>query len=108
MISKIKGKVNKQLIAQVAFITALVVIATPSIAYAAGNTYADNLSNWIMAGVKVIALAIVGAFAVKFLIKRQMIQFIGFLVLAGLILVITYDPMKLKSIGDYLWGVIFG
>lgn len=110
MIQKLnlKSKINKETMMKIVVMTLVFTVSIGYMVLAADNGPARNISNWLMSGVQVIALALVAVFAVKFLIKRQIVQFISFALLAGLILVFIYDPTKLKSIGDYFYGIIFG
>lgn len=105
-LSKIKKYVTKDTAINILVLTFVFTLAATT-AYAAPNSWAKNASDWIMSGVQYVALAIVAAFAVKFIAKRQFIQFAGFLILAAFILVVIYDPQKLKTIGETLYNIIF-
>lgn len=71
------------------------------------NKYAKNASDWIMSGIQLVVLVVVAGFSIKHLVKRQFAQFAGFAILASFILVIVYDAKKLKTIGEYIWNIIF-
>ncbi len=92
----------------VAVLTVVLLVSMTCNAYAASpNTYAKNLYDWLMDGVKLAVLGTVAFFAIKYLVKRQFVQFIGFAILGMFVMTIVYGPDKLKTVGDYLWNIIF-
>ena len=84
-----------------------IMLATTIVVYA-DNDWAENAKNWVLQGVQYIVLAVIAIFAVKFIAKRQFVQFGGFVVLAMFVLVVVYYPEKLKDLGLTLWNIIFG
>jgi hypothetical protein len=90
-------------------LTMVIALGASSMAYAGTeNGWAKNGSDWIRSGVSYAAMAIVAFYAMKHLLKRQFMQFIGFAVLAAFVFVIIGDPSKLASIGNTLYNTIFG
>ncbi|MGE5629651.1 MAG: hypothetical protein ACM3TR_00990 [Caulobacteraceae bacterium] len=87
---------------------AAIMLVTTMTVYADGNDWAENVKDWVLQGVQYIVLAVIAVFAVKFIAKRQFVQFGGFVVLAMFVLVVVYYPEKLKDLGVTLWNIIFG
>ena len=84
-----------------------IMLVTSMVVYADGNDWAQNINEWVLQGVQLIVLAVIAVFAVKFVAKRQFVQFGGFVVLAMFVLVVVYYPEKLKDLGLALWNIIF-
>lgn len=84
-----------------------IMLITSMVVHADGNDWAENTKDWILQGVQYIVLAVIAVFAVKFIAKRQFVQFGGFVVLAMFVLVVVYYPEKLKDLGVALWNIIF-
>ena len=84
-----------------------IMLVTSMVVYADGNDWAQNVNEWVLQGVQYIVLAVIAVFAVKFIAKRQFVQFGGFALLAMFVLVVVYYPEKLKDLGLALWNIIF-
>lgn len=61
--------------------------------------FGDNLANLIQSIIGPIFLAVAGIIAITFLIQRQMMQFVIFLVIAIGIAAIIYVPQMVESLG---------
>lgn len=104
----IKGKMVKGRLLSITVMLLILLLGFSVTVYAATNDWAQNFSSWVLDGVKWILAAIIGGYSLKFIAKRQFVQFIGFLVLAAVVSVIAVGPDKLTAIGTKLWSVIFG
>jgi uncharacterized membrane protein YgdD (TMEM256/DUF423 family) len=104
----VKSIFNKKNIAQILLTSIMMVMIASMTVFAADNTWAKNGSDWIRSGASYIVTAVIAFFAIKYLLQRKIIQFISFIVLAGLILVIVNDPGKLGTIGNGIYTAIFG
>ncbi len=96
---------NKKL--KVILTTALILVML-TVPVFAENVWAKNGYDWIKDGVWWISLIVVIVVAAKLLLKKMFTQFIGFAVLASIVLVIIDAPERLKSIGTTIWSIIFG
>lgn len=91
------------------YLTTLIVAMKAYPVYASGNNkYAQNISNWVMDGVKVITLVAAVAMMGLCLIHRKLTKLFVTFVLSAIIVAIVYNPDLLKNAGDYLARVIFG
>lgn len=61
-----------------------------------GNTLADGIRNFIGP----ILMLVVGVIAITFLLKREMTQFLIFLVIAIVVFILFYAPDVLKNIAQ--------
>ena len=61
--------------------------------------FGDNLADLIQSIIGPIFLAVAGIIAITFLIQRQMMQFVIFLVIAIGIAAIIYGPQMVESLG---------
>lgn len=102
-----KKKISKNAIFKTIILTSMLILSFATVAFGATNTWAKNLSSWVLDGVKAILVCVIAAFSIKFVVKRQFVQFIGFLILAAFVSVIAFGPDKLQALGNTLWGIIF-
>lgn len=101
-------KLKKDRIVGTVLASSAVIATTATNALAVENTYANNASNWLISGVQALVTA-GGVFVCgKCIMKRKFIELVITLVVAGIILAVTYNPEILKSIGNTLVGIIFG
>lgn len=62
--------------------------------------FGDNIATLIKSIIGPIFLAVVGIIAMTFLMQRQMMQFLIFIIIAVLIAAIIYVPDMIKNIGN--------
>ena len=74
----------------------------------ANNRYVQNAGDWLLDGIQYIALVMAAGMLITFLIKRQFMKAIITLISSSIIIAIIFNPGKMKDIGNYLVGIIFG
>lgn len=67
--------------------------------FVAGN-FGDNISKLIQNIIGPIFLAVMGVIAITFLIQRQIMQFVIFLVIGILVAALIYVPNMIKGLGE--------
>jgi cell division protein FtsW (lipid II flippase) len=92
----------------VVFVVLIGIMMFGNVVYADAGDFGSNSYNWLKGQVFYLALLVIAAIAVPFILKKMWMQLVGFLVLAALVLVVVDDPSKLKSIGTTIWGKVFG
>lgn len=103
------GKIQASIIKIVIMSSIIVmVVGIPVFAADTSNSYAKNASDWVKAGCSSIAIAFAAAMGLKEFIKRKFMALLGFIVLAGIALVVINDPTKLQSVGTTLYNMVTG
>lgn len=86
-----------------------ILILSTTITFAGGiENVGQNTGQWFLDQIWWLALAVIGYFAVKYLIKKAWIQFLIFLVIGGIVLFIITSPQSLKAIGEKLFQIVTG
>ncbi|MDT8718214.1 hypothetical protein IAI10_16225 [Clostridium sp. 19966] len=88
--------------------SAIMIIGLGTNVFAASNTYADNISNFLISGAKTIGLAITAVYGVKMLTQRAFIKGVSFLIMAAFFLAIIASPDKVLQLGQSLWSIVTG
>lgn len=65
-----------------------------------GAALGENLQNLIQTIIGPIFLAIVGVISLNFLIQRQIMQFVIFMLIAVLVAALIYVPEMVKGLGE--------
>ena len=68
--------------------------------YMVGAALGTNLQNLIKSIIGPIFLAIVGVISLNFLIQRQIMQFVMFILIAVLVAALIYVPDMIKGLGE--------
>ncbi|GEM_PF-1928259 len=89
-------------------VSASLALTNSNYAYAADNKYAKNASNWVMDGIRSIAVAGAIFFIVKAATQRKFVQLIGTVVIAALMLAFVYNPNILRDIGETIVNIVNG
>lgn len=93
---------------QMALVIMFAIMAMSNVVLADAGSFGSNLYGWLKEQIFWIALLVIAAIAVPFIMKKMWMQLAGFLVLAALVLVIVDDPSRLKTIGITIWTKVFG
>lgn len=89
-------------------IMTLLILST-KMCFASGiENVGENTGQWFLDQIWWLALAVIGYFAVKYLIKKAWVQFLIFLVIGGIVLFIIASPESLKAIGEKLFQIVTG
>jgi hypothetical protein len=78
------------------------------VVYLANGTSAETLTDNLMDWIKPIGAVVMAAIAVSFLIKRQMSQFIQFLVIALVVGLLLFKGGDLLAWGSDVFGDLLG
>ena len=78
--------------------------AVPS--FAAITNAGQNIGGWIMEQGYALALGIVAAVLVKFLVKKAWVQTVSFILIAAVLLFLISSPEALKSAGQSIFSII--
>lgn len=89
-------------------VSASLALTNVNYAYAADNKYAKNASNWIMDGIRSIAVAGAIFFIVQAATQRKFVKLIGTIVIAALMLAFVYNPNILRDIGETIVNIVNG
>jgi uncharacterized membrane protein YoaK (UPF0700 family) len=65
-----------------------------------GAALGENLQNLIKSIIGPVFLAIVGVISLNFLIQRQIMQFVIFILIAVLVAALIYVPDMIKGLGE--------
>jgi hypothetical protein len=76
--------------------------------YIVGAEFGSNLQDLISSIIGPIFLAIVGVIALVFLIQRQIMQFVIFILIAILVAALIYVPEMIESLGSGAGGELTG
>lgn len=68
--------------------------------YMVGAAFGENLQALIKSIIGPIFLAIVGVISLNFLIQRQIMQFVIFILIAILVAALIYVPDMIKGLGE--------
>jgi hypothetical protein len=68
--------------------------------FVVGAAFGDNLKDLITSIIGPIFLAIVGVISLNFLIQRQIMQFVIFLLIAILVAALIYVPEMISTLGS--------
>lgn len=106
MKNKIKEKILNNKFAITLF--NIVLLNSSTVLAASDNKYAKNTSDWLIDGIKSIAICIVVGKIAMHLIKSKMVALVTTVIVAGIIMAIVYNPEIIKTLGNELINVITG
>lgn len=89
-------------------ISAALICSIPSIAFAAGNDWGNNIKTYVKTQASAIAIVAVLIAIIPMIVKKAWALLIGTIFLSAIALYFVNNPEKLVTIGDEIYKIIFG